>query len=165
VSGRAREVECLEHHLLLLGEVAAHPGDRRVRPQRAEAARVVVRLEDGQRVVDHLLRGADVAFAHDGGLREGHERAALRPAVALLDCRREDLLHLARDRGQVAEPVGCPRGQVAAPRGRLELHGPDEVLPRGAIRLPGEGAQPGLGQRLGRLPLQLHRRRAVQLGQ
>ena len=42
VPGRARELERLEHHLLLLGEIAAHPGDRGGRPQRAEAARVVV---------------------------------------------------------------------------------------------------------------------------
>src|SRR5215210_6618871 len=53
----AREVERLEHHLFLLGEVAAHPGDRCARPQRAVAAGQVVGLEDRQRVVDHLLSG------------------------------------------------------------------------------------------------------------
>ena len=58
----------------------------------------------------------------------------------------EHLLHLARDRRQVAEPVGRAGGEVAAAQRRLELDRADEVLARGAVRLAGERAQAGLGR-------------------
>ena len=90
---------------------------------------------------------------------------ALRPAVAFGDRGREHLLHLARDGRQIAEPVGCARREVAAAQGRLELDRADEQLARGTVRLAGERAQARLGERLGRLALQLDRRRAVELGE
>src|SRR5438067_2556732 len=52
-AGFPGEVEGLAHHLLLLGEVAPRPGDRRAGPERAEATMPVVRLEAPQRLFDH----------------------------------------------------------------------------------------------------------------
>src|SRR2546421_12918557 len=92
--GLPREGQGLAHHLLLLGEVAPGPGDRRAGPERAETTMQVVRLEDPQRLFDHLFRGPHVGFPKHDGLREGHQCAPLRPAVAGFDRAGEDLLHL-----------------------------------------------------------------------
>ena len=159
-----REVVRLAHDLLLLGEVAQCPGDRRASPEGSEAPGEIVGLEDLERLVDHRLRGLRVGIAQDRRLGEGHQRAALRPPVVLGDRCREDFLHLSRDRRQVAQAVGCARGEVAAPQRRLELDRAHEEVPSGAVRFAREGTQACLGQRLGRVAPELVRHRAVQLG-
>jgi hypothetical protein len=83
--GLARERDRLLHHPLLLGEVAARPGDSGARAEGSEAAGEIFGLQDVERPVDHLLGGHHVGVAQDDGLGEGHECSALCPAVAGVD--------------------------------------------------------------------------------
>ena len=55
--GLARQGDRLLHHPLLLGKVAARPGDGGARAEGAEATGEIFGLQDFERPVDHLLGG------------------------------------------------------------------------------------------------------------
>jgi hypothetical protein len=133
--------------------------------QGLEASGEVVVLEHLECPSDEILRARQVGVAQDGGLRQGDQGSALRPAVAGALCGSADLLHLAGDGGQVAQKGGGLRREVTAAQRGMQLGRAQQEVTGGAVRLPRKCALPSTLERGGGLALKLLGRRAVELGQ
>ena len=97
------------------------------------------------------------------GVRERGERADGDPPVAGLGRLAHDLLHLDRERREIAQPPGRPGCVVAALDRRLERDGAQQQPAGCGIRLAREGAAARRFERLRGVGGELPRRGAVEL--
>ena len=131
--------------------------------ERVEAAHVVTVVDHAERAAGELARAVGVGVPVERDLRQHRQRAPFDAAVAHFGRRLADLEHLGRDGREVGHPPRCPRGEVAALEGILQLHGAHQQAPSDRVRLSRERPAARLLERRRRLRGKLGRHAALQL--